>query len=86
MTRIIHKQAVQAHAVPKMVLEARGPFQKYEAHVVPMDIAPEFPPGATAQNGMREVILYKCNACGEIVKDFDTASHVCADVPTGISE
>lgn len=86
MSRIVHKQAVQAHAIPKMVMEARGPFGKYEPEIVYDNPPAEFPPGATAQNGMREVVLYRCNLCQAVVKDFDTATHVCADVPTGISE
>ena len=86
MTRVIHKQAVQAHAVPKQVLEARGPFKRYEPLIVRDEVRPEFPPGATAQNGMREVVLYQCNYCKAVVKDFDTATHVCADAAPGVSE
>lgn len=76
--RIIHRQAVQAHAVPSHVLEARGPFQRQEPKVEELSYDPDFfPPGATAQNGMREVVMYECRNCQAAVRDDDLESHIC---------
>ena len=76
--RVIHKQAVQAHLVPSIVMEARGPFSSYEPlrDETGTD-APEFPSGATAQNEMNEVVLYQCRDCGAVVKDRDIDYHEC---------
>jgi hypothetical protein len=84
--RIIHKQAVQAHAVPKQVIEARGPFRKYEPEVVALVPEPEFPYGANAQNGMRGVRLYQCNVCGDVVREEMVPFHVCADAAPAAPE
>ena len=39
--------------------------------------ADEHPPGATAQNGMREVIYYRCNGCELVVREEDIPTHHC---------
>lgn len=77
--RVIHKDAVQAHAVPRQVLEPRGPFPTpYQPRIVDLPHDPDrFPPGATAQNGMREVVMYECQRCMAILKETQLDGHVC---------
>ena len=77
MTRIIHKQAVQAHAVPKTAKAATGPFPAYEPEISDIDYDPDwFPPGATTQNGMSPN-RYQCNACKEILWESELDDHEC---------
>jgi len=77
--RVIQIDAVQAHAVPSRVLEPRGPFPPYQsAPVLDLPHDPDkFPPGATAQNGMREVVMYECQTCLAILKETQLDGHVC---------
>jgi hypothetical protein len=77
--RVIQKDAVQAHAVPRRVLEARGPFPTpYQPQVVELTHDPDkFPPGATAQNGMQEVALFECQTCFTVLKEDQLDGHVC---------
>lgn len=75
--RVIYKDAEQAHAVPRTVMEPRGPFAPYQPEIVQDEILPEFPPGATAQNGMQEVALYECRQCGATVTEYRLTSHRC---------
>lgn len=76
--RVIHKDAVQAHAVPRQVLEPRGPFPPYQPQVVDLPRDPDaFLPGATAQNGMTEVVRYECQTCYAILTEHQLNSHVC---------
>ena len=75
--RVIHKDAEQAHAVPRTVMEARGPFEPYRPEIVQDDHLPEFPPGATAQNGMQEVAFYECRQCGATVSEYNLDRHRC---------
>lgn len=76
--RVIQRDAVQAHAVPTRVYEARGPFGRYQPEIVDLPYDPDkFPPGATAQNGMQEVVMYQCNRCEAILTEDQTNSHVC---------
>lgn len=77
--RVIYKQAVQAHAVPASILEARGPFGKYEPQKAVETPVEEFPIGATAQNGMAEVAMYECSACSAIIREGDLDSHECRE-------
>lgn len=79
--RVIYKDAVQAHAVPKHILDARGPFgawspEKAEDTGAPVD---PYPPGATAQNGMTEVVFYECNDCQAVVREDNLDSHECEE-------
>jgi len=37
----------------------------------------KFPAGSTAQNGMREVVMYECRNCMVILRDDELDSHVC---------
>ena len=75
--KVIRIQATQAHAVPDQVLEARGPFARYEPEIDHTPIKPWFPPGATAQNNMQEVHFYECNACKAVVREADLDDHQC---------
>lgn len=76
--RVIQRDAVQGHAVPDRVYEARGPFGRYQPQVVDIPYDPDyFPPGATAQNKMREVVMYECQSCMAILKETQTDGHVC---------
>ena len=76
--RVIQRDAVQAHAVPSRVMEARGPFPLYQPKIVDITHDPDaFPPGATAQNGMREVVRYECQTCFTILTENQLDSHVC---------
>ena len=80
--RVIHRQAEQGHLVPQRVMEARGPFGRYEPKVVPLDIVEEFPPGATAQNEMREPVeeqMYQCRLCGGILREDELEDHAKQD-------
>lgn len=77
--RVIHRQAEQGHLVPQQVMEARGPFGRYEPKVVSLDAVDEFPPGATAQNGMREIQMYQCRLCDGIVREDDLNTHDCEE-------
>lgn len=77
--RVIRIQAVQAHAVPQMVMEPRGPFERYEPTILTEDYRPEFPPGATAQNGMTEVHMYECNRCQAVVRGDALDTHHCEE-------
>jgi hypothetical protein len=78
--RVIHIQAEQGHAVPRQVLDARGPFGRYEPERATEDYpSGDFPPGATAQNGMREVVMYECRACGAAVREDALDSHGCKE-------
>lgn len=76
--RVIQRDAVQAHAVPSRVYEARGPFGRWQPEIVDLPYDPDkFPPGATAQNKMTEVVMYQCNRCEAILKETELDSHVC---------
>lgn len=67
--------------MPDRVLEPRGPFGKYEPEVHALEYDPDkFPPGATAQNGMKEVVMYECNLCGAILKETQLDGHTCEGV------
>lgn len=77
--RVIRIQAEQAHAVPQQVMQARGPFERYQPTIAALDVMPEFPPGATAQNGMTEVALYECQRCGAVVRGDALDSHQCEE-------
>ena len=77
--RVIQKDAVQAHAVPTRVYEARGPFGRWQPkEILDLPYDPdEFPFGATAQNGMQEVVRYQCTQCSEVLVEDQLDSHVC---------
>jgi hypothetical protein len=76
--RVIQRDAVQAHAVPSRVYEARGPFGRYQPEIVDLPYDPDsFPPGATAQNGMKEIVMYECQQCLTILKETQLDGHVC---------
>ena len=78
--RVIHIEAEQGHAVPKTVMGARGPFGKYEpARSADENPSDPYPSGATAQNGMRGVVLYDCNNCGATVREDNLDSHECEE-------
>lgn len=77
--RVIQRDAVQAHAVPSRVYEARGPFARYQPEIVALPYDPDaFPvPGATAQNGMRGIALYECQDCAAILREEELDQHEC---------
>jgi hypothetical protein len=77
--RVIHVDAVQAHAVPSRVYEPRGPFDRYQpSEIKDLPFDPDkFPTGSTAQNGMREVVMYECQVCMAILRDDELDGHVC---------
>jgi hypothetical protein len=76
--RVIYRQAEQGHIVPQKVLEPRGPFKKYEPVVTELGIDPDaFPPGATAQNNMAEVLYFECSLCHAVIREDATAHHEC---------
>jgi hypothetical protein len=75
--RVIYKDAEQGHAVPRTVMPVRNVFQPWNPEVVREDPPDMFPPGATAQNGMQEVALYECRACGATVTEHQLDSHRC---------
>jgi hypothetical protein len=77
--RVIQRDAVQAHAVPTRVYEARGPFSHWQPEeILDLPYDPDaFPSGATAQNGMKEVVMYECQKCMAILKETQLDSHVC---------
>jgi hypothetical protein len=77
--RVIQKDAVQAHPVPRRVYEARGPFGRWQPEeILDLPYDPDaFPPGSTAQNGMQEIVRYQCRQCLAILKETQLDSHVC---------
>lgn len=77
--RVIYREAVQAHAVPARAYEARGPFARYQpAEILDLTHDPDrFPPGSTAQNGMKEVVMYECQRCMTILTEPELDGHVC---------
>ena len=76
--RVIQRDAVQAHAVPNRVYEPRGPFMAYQPQIADLPFDPDyFPPGATAQNGMTEIVMYECQVCMAVLKEAELDSHVC---------
>lgn len=77
--RVIYVDAVQAHAVPRRTYEARGPFERYQPpEILDLTHDPDkFPPGSTAQNGMREIVMYECQGCMAILSEHELDSHVC---------
>lgn len=78
---VIYIEAAQGHAVPKVVMQSQGPFSVYSPTMDPnQEDPPEFPYGATAQNDMRGVGLYTCNACGEEdIRGDALDQHVCGE-------
>lgn len=77
MTRIIHKQAVQAHAVPATAYHPGDIFPPYRPEISDIDYDPDwFPPGATAQNDMRPN-RYQCQDCGAVLWEAELEDHDC---------
>lgn len=79
-------QAEQAHAVPNRAYAQRGLFDpsvtRREHPVAPEREVdemgmPVMAPGATAQNGFQEVRYLRCNLCGEVMPEAETADHFC---------
>lgn len=84
MIRTIY--AEQAHAVPSRAYSQRGLFDPAvsrmerpvtrETEVDEMGV-PVLGPGATAQNGFREVKYLRCSLCDEVMPEAETADHFC---------
>lgn len=77
--RVIHVDAVQAHAVPTHVYEPRGPFgPRPQPEIVDIPYDPDkFPAGSTAQNGMQAVLMYECQNCMAILRESELDEHLC---------
>jgi len=81
--RITRKAAYQGHAIPSKAGYSLGPFnpEVLAEPVITFDEgAPEPPYGATAQNGYREVQMYKCRACQAVVREDELDMHTCEAV------
>jgi hypothetical protein len=77
---VIHIDAEQGHAVPKSVIQPRGPFGAYSPTMDPnQEDPPEFPYGATAQNNMQGVQWFVCNACRAHVPGNRLEQHICGE-------
>ena len=79
-------QAEQAHAVPSTAYQRSGLFDpavtRREHPVMPEYEVDEMglpvgAPGATAQNGFREVKYLRCSLCGEVMPEDKTDDHDC---------
>lgn len=81
-------KAVQAHPVPKQVMNPTGPFPQElfrESRIV-NDYKPEnpedgsnFPLGSTAQNNFKGSKVLICSECNERVLEHRTGDHVCKE-------
>lgn len=76
---LIRIQCVQAHPVPKVVGGGSVPWDPalFQRPVKFSEAVPEFPLGATVQNGMQGVPLFSCDLCGTIVAESEMAHHDC---------
>lgn len=78
--RVTRIDTYQGHRVPQhgyypnFGFEADTPVEIHSAGDVD-----EAPPGATAQNGMRQVLYYECSKCLDIVRENDIPYHRCED-------
>lgn len=88
MSRIVPVPVFQGHPVPDRPHAPRGPFppELYATHGVETDYEPQsdsgepdLPPGATAQNGYREVRFYRCRTCLGVVREHDLDMHECSE-------
>lgn len=88
MSRVTVIPTYQGHYVPPRPHAPRGPFPPdlfvkpgVETDYVPQSDSGEadLPPGATAQNGFREVKYYRCRMCESVVRDVDLDDHVCPE-------
>lgn len=84
--RIRRVQAEQAHAVPVVAYTARDPFAVRWNPQITVSEDRDIdegggwtPPGSNAQNGFKEVKWFRCNECGEILRETHTDSHICED-------
>lgn len=81
--RIIRTPAVQGHAIPSKAGYPVGPFNpEVLAQSVIVDdehTEENFPYGATVQNGMHGVTLYRCTYCGGTVTEDEVDIHVCGE-------
>ena len=86
--KITRVKAVQAHPVPAVVYEPKGPFPAHifeepeivtEYEIEADEHGENFEPGATAQNNYKPVKYYRCKACWERVSERELSSHDCED-------
>lgn len=77
---IVRRAAYQGHAIPATAGRARGPFDPDVLAQPVMEIfepEPEFPYGATAQNSMQGVPLFRCRVCGGVETEETIEMHAC---------
>ena len=81
--RITRVQTHQGHHVPDHAYYPSFGFDADTLVVIdnPGDVE-EHLPGATAQNGMREVLYYRCQVCSDVVRENDIPTHHC-EAPDG---
>ena len=78
--RVVRRAAYQGHAVPATAGYPRGPFDaEVLARPVVEDPEPEtdYPYGATAQNDMAGVPLFRCRVCGGVETEETLDLHAC---------
>lgn len=81
---LIRIAAVQAHPTPRVVGGGSVPWDPalFARPTKFSEAAPEFPMGATVQNGFQGVPLFSCDACGTIVAEAEIPYHDCGLVET----
>lgn len=84
--RIRRIPAEQAHQVPKRAYYAGNIFDPaittpnrvvVNEGPIPDDGGGYHPLGSTAQNGFREVKWYRCEFCGELLRETHVEGHKC---------
>jgi len=77
---VVRRAAYQGHAVPATAGYPRGPFDADVLAQPVMEVfepEPEFPYGATAQNDMQGVPLYRCRVCNGLETEETLDQHQC---------
>lgn len=68
----------QSHYVPEHAYYPSFRFESDSQVIIEnLEEDEEHLPGATAQNGMREVQYYQCSSCEMIVRENDIPTHHC---------
>jgi hypothetical protein len=78
--RIVRIPAFQGHAIPSKAGYPVGPFNPEvlaPSQIVVDEGEPQFPYGATSQNGFQGLKLYRCTYCGDTVTEEEIDAHYC---------
>lgn len=76
---VVQVPVYQGHYVPDHAYYPRFGFESDTApEILPSPVDEEVP-GATAQNGMVEVLFFQCSNCQMIVRENDIPDHHCGD-------